>query len=222
MERIRRGVSGFPAAAFSAWLAFALCDTANAAVWGCHGTKPGHPTAEERARFIGEAGALAIHAERRHGVPAAALVAMAIAESGYGYTRMAIEANNLFAWKTGRAATQAGKAYVPPCGRRADMQRGFMIFESRAHAFEHVAARLASYGPYRDYTAAYVAARKRGEPVQAAVDAWLDGIAQRYSSRPEVFAQKIRRIMNDPEGRGDTLSPETNLYRLSVDTGGER
>jgi flagellum-specific peptidoglycan hydrolase FlgJ len=40
-----------------------------------------------------------ITAEERYGVPAAALVAMAIAESGYGWTRLAINTDNLFAWK---------------------------------------------------------------------------------------------------------------------------
>jgi uncharacterized FlgJ-related protein len=39
---------------------------------------------------------LAIEAEHKHGVPAAAITAMALADSGYGRTRAALEANNLF------------------------------------------------------------------------------------------------------------------------------
>src|SRR6476620_9778456 len=81
-----------------------------AAVWGCHGTKPGHPTPEEREAFIREASELAIKAEKTYGVPASALAALAIAESGYGWTRVALNANNLFAWKFVKAAADGRKS----------------------------------------------------------------------------------------------------------------
>src|SRR4051812_15151167 len=53
-----------------------------AAPWGCHGPKPGHPTLAERAAFVREVSELAVKAEKTHGVPASALAAIAIAESG--------------------------------------------------------------------------------------------------------------------------------------------
>jgi flagellum-specific peptidoglycan hydrolase FlgJ len=182
-----------------------------AASRGCYGTKPGHPAAADRARFVEEVSDLAIKAEQQHGVPAAALVAIAIAESGYGCTGIAVQTNNLFTWKAGRSAAAAGKAYVAPCERQSKKHQRFLVFRSRAESFEVVAARLASFGPYRTHTAPYVAARDRGENVEAAVDDWLEG-TQRYSRRPAYFVATIRRIMNSP---ADTRSPN-HLYRLSA------
>jgi len=208
--------SVFRAAALALSLLGATGASAVAAVWTCHGAKPGHPTAEERVSFIREVSELAVKAEKKHGVPASALAAIAIAESSYGWTRPALEANNLFAWKAGRAAAAAGKLYVPPCERRRGARSGFLVFASRAEAFDYVAARLATIAAYREHTDAYRAARKRGDSAHAAVDAWLSAIAGRYSSRPRRFAKKIRRIMNDPVVPSDTLSPSTNLYRLSA------
>jgi hypothetical protein len=186
-----------------------------AAPWGCHGTKPGHPTAEERAAFVREVSELAIAAEKTHGVPASALAAIAIAESGYGYTRIALDANNLFAWKFVPAAAKSLKEYVLHCDERRARMR-FAAFDSKAHAFDFVASKLATLEAYRDHTSAYQAARKRGVAAEAAVKAWIDGVASRYSRKPEVFARKLTRIMNDPFEPRDTVSHESNLYRLSA------
>jgi hypothetical protein len=186
-----------------------------AAPWGCHGTKPGHPTPEERAAFIREVSELAVKAEKTHGVPASALAAIAIAESGYGYTRVAIHANNLFAWKFVPAAANSVKEYVLDCQRRRAKAR-FAAFDSKAHAFDFVASRLATLEAYRRHTEAYQAARKRGEAAEAAVQAWLHGVATSYSHKPAEFVRKITRIMNDPVDPRDTVSGEVNLYRLSA------
>ena len=59
------------------------------AEWGCDDPQPGHPTAAEKRAFVVEVGSLAMRAEERNGVPAAAITAMAILESGYGWTRLA-------------------------------------------------------------------------------------------------------------------------------------
>lgn len=204
------------AAALSLSLYGAACESAQSAEWSCYGAKPGHPTAEERAHFIREAGALAVKAERKHGVPAAAIAAMAIAESTYGWTRPAQDANNLFAWRARRSAVRAGRAYVPPCERKRGRARGFAVFESRDEAFDYVASRLAAMHAYRRHTETYKAARRRGDAAAGAVDAWLKGIARRYSGEPERFTRRIRRIMNDAVTPSETLSPESNLYRLSA------
>src|ERR1700754_4762956 len=119
-----RSACGFFAAAL-----LAPC-IALAAPWGCHGTKPGHPTPEERAAFVHEVSELAIKAEKAHGVPASALAAIAIAESGYGYTRIALDANNLFAWKFVPAAANSLKEYVLRCEKR---RARFAAFDSKAH-----------------------------------------------------------------------------------------
>jgi hypothetical protein len=187
-----------------------------AAPWGCHGTKPGHPTPEERAAFVREVSELAVKAEKTHGVPASALAAIAIAESGYGYTRIALDANNLFAWKFVPAAANSLKEYVLRCEKR---RARFAAFDSKAHAFDFVAKKLATLEAYRQHTEAYQAARKRGEAAEAAVKAWIEGVASRYSGKPAEFTRKITRIMNDPLEPRDERSGESNLYHLSARLG---
>jgi len=189
-----------------------------AATWGCYATKPGHPTPTEREAFIREVSLLAVQAEKAHGVPASALAAIAIAESGYGWARLALEANNLFAWRFVPADAAGRKAYVPECERARLKRNRFMVFASRAEAFDFVAARLARLKAYRKHTEAYKAARKRGELGERAVNAWLAGIAKRYSGKPDEFSKKIIRIMNNPAEPSDVVSPEANLYRLSAGT----
>jgi uncharacterized FlgJ-related protein len=189
---------------------------AGAAVWGCYGTKPGHPTPEERAAFIRDVSELAMRAEKAHGVPASALAAIAIAESGYGWTRVALDANNVFAWKFVPGPAQPLKAYLPACERRRGIKERFAAFDSKAHAFDFVAAKLATLEAYREHTAAYRAAHKTGEAGEAAIHAWLVGVASRYSHKPVEFTRKITRIMNDPAQPADVVSNEANLYRLSV------
>ena len=187
---------------------------AAAAEWGCYGNKPGHPTPEQRAAFIREVSELAVKAEKAHGVPAAALAAIAIAESGYGWTRIALEANNLFAWKFGLSARRDGRtAYSLRCRKGASR---YVAFKSRADAFDYVAAKLATLEAYRRHTEAYQAARRRGEAPEAAIRAWVLGIGERYSRRPEEFARKVGRIMNNPQEPADAPSPVHTLHRLSA------
>jgi len=75
----------------------ALAETS--AAWGCYEPQPGHPTEAEKRAFVEEVATLATRAEERHGVPATAITAMAILESGYGWTRLAQNTNNLLGWK---------------------------------------------------------------------------------------------------------------------------
>ena len=166
--------------------------------------------------FIREVSQLAINAEKKHGVPASALAAMAIAESGYGWTRVALQANNLFAWKFGSsAATEGRKSYIPACQRPRGRERPLPCFYGQGGA-DFVAAKLATLDAYREYTEAYKAARRRGDAAEPAVKAWLSGIASRYSRRPAEFTKKITRIMNNAIEPANTLSPDYNLYHLSV------
>ena len=193
----------------------ALADAAFAAGWGCYGTKPGHPTPAERTAFVTDVSNLAIAAEKKHGVPATGLAALAIAESGYGWTRLALEANNLFGWKFVRSEAKERRSHVPACQRGRVGKDRYAIFASRAEAFDVVAAKLATLDAYREYTDAYKGARKRGAPIEPAVNAWIAGIATRYSRKPGEFAEKMMRIINDPEQRGTTVPSNQSLYELS-------
>lgn len=58
-----------------------------------------HPTSEEKRAFIAEIKDYAIQAGQRWGIPASAIIGMAAAESGFGFTRIAYYANNLFGLK---------------------------------------------------------------------------------------------------------------------------
>jgi flagellum-specific peptidoglycan hydrolase FlgJ len=217
MGNLRRSHCGAPHAIAGLSLLFTLCGGALGAQWGCYGTKPGHPTPEERAAFIREVSELAVKAEARHGVPASALAAIAIAESGYGYTRLALHANNLFGWKfLSRSAAEGRKAYFVTCRQRKRVNDGFIAFGTRAESFDYVAAKLATLDKYRGHTEAYKAARQRGEPAESAVKAWLQGIAARYSRKPAEFTKKIIRIMNHAVEPSDAIADEHNLYRLSA------
>ncbi|HUP94926.1 MAG TPA: glucosaminidase domain-containing protein [Burkholderiales bacterium] len=209
----------------AAFVALALClpaASAAGAAWPCNGTKPGHPTPAEREAFIREVSALAVQAEKTHGVPASALAAIAIAESGYGWTRLALEANNLFAWRW-RPVTSAGrKSYVLECRQSGVEPDRYMVFASREDAVDFVARRFTTANIYREHTQAYQAARERGDTAERAVKAWVSGVARHYSRPPEVFRRKITRIMNNPAAPGDTVSREANLYRLSASAGSAR
>lgn len=208
--------------------------TAPAEAWGCYDLKPGHPTASEQEAFVDELARLATKAEERYGVPAAALVAMAIAESGYGWTRLALNTNNLFAWKHFAGSASEGRSYwVLECQPDEPGTR-FIVFADRAEAVEFVARQLATSDNYRADTERYrrdraaeavraplerlgldQAAAGGGVDVVEAVDRWVDGIADPYSTKPEQWSRNVRHIMNDPSAPSDRLSPERNLYRLS-------
>lgn len=205
-----------------------------AEVWGCYELKPGHPTASEQEAFVDEVARLATTAEERYGVPAAALVAIAIVESGYGWTRLALNTNNLFAWKHFPGPATEGRQYwVLECQPDEPGSR-FVVFADRAEAVDFVARQLATSDNYgadteryrRDRAAEDIraplerlgldrAAVEGGTDVVEAVNRWVQGIADPYSSNPEKWSRDVRRIMNDPYAPSDRLSPERNLYRLS-------
>jgi hypothetical protein len=177
---------------------------------------------------------LATTAEERYGVPAAALVAIAIVESGYGWTRLALNTNNLFAWKHFPGPATEGRRYwVLECQPDEPGSR-FVVFADRAEAVDFVARQLATSGNYRADTERYRrdraaediraplerlgldrAAVEGGTDVVEAVNRWVQGIADPYSSNPEKWSRDVRRVMNDPYTPSDRLSPERNLYRLS-------
>lgn len=59
----------------------------------------GHPVTAEKSAFINEIKDYAMIARDQWGVPASAVIGMACVESGYGFTRIAYYANNLFGLK---------------------------------------------------------------------------------------------------------------------------
>lgn len=187
-----------------------------AQTWGCYDPKPGHPSPEEKLQFIADVSDLAVDAERKHGIPAAALAAMSMAESGYGWTRTAIEAKNLFGWKFNSSTAAGGRsAYVLGCQPLVDKNNRYVVFSSSADAFDFVANKLATLAYYRKSTEAYRKARANGVAAEEASKAWLAGIANPYNWKPAEYVRTITRLMNDPVSPSETREPARNLYRLS-------
>jgi hypothetical protein len=185
------------------------------AAWGCDDPQPGHPTAAERNAFVEEVGSFAIRAEERHGVPAAAITAMAILESGYGWTRLAQNTNNLLGWKYFPGASAGEREFwVLECPEKGTSDR-FIVFRDRAEAVDFVAEQLATTDNYRADTERYRSDRQSGADVVEAVNRWVDGIADPYSTQPEAYRTAVRRIMNDTYQIAEGRSSERKLYSLS-------
>ncbi|MER2107558.1 MAG: S-layer homology domain-containing protein [Solibacillus sp.] len=62
-------------------------------------SKYGVPSTQMKEDFINEVSIYAIEGNEKWGIPASAIIGMAILESGYGTTRIAINANNIFGIK---------------------------------------------------------------------------------------------------------------------------
>lgn len=193
-----------------------LGGSAHAQGWGCYDPKPSHPTAADKLAFIDLVSALAIRAEQKHGVPAAAIAAMAMVESGYGWTRTAIEAHNFFGWKFNSAAAAGGRPlYELKCQPPEDVNNRYIVFADAADAVDFVAAKLATLPAYGKKTAAYRMERAAGTSAQVASRTWIAAIADPYNWRPKEYAITVTRFMNDPISPSDQVSPDRNLYRLS-------
>ncbi len=177
-------------------LLFALpAGAALAQDWPCQGAQPGHPTLAERRAFVTRVSALAIAAERKHGVPASAIAAMAIVESRYGWTRVGRDAHNLLGWKYIAAQAGGRPAYVLACQPYGDGSKQYTVFGSEAESIDFVAEKLASRPAYSSQTQAYQAARERGAPLAGAVHAWLAGVAEPFKRKPQPYLAAVRKAM---------------------------
>ncbi len=166
----------------------------SASVWGPYDPEPGHPTADERAAFIAEIGPYAQEAEAASGPPAAALTAMACNESGFGWTRIALYANNLFGWKWYSAATAGGRgAYTLANQPASDPGNQYVEFSDRQDSVSFVAGKLATLSRYQPVTAQYQSDVANGVDVKTAVDRWIYGLAAAgynpYASYPATTIQ---------------------------------
>lgn len=135
----------------------------------------------------------------KHGVPAAMVAGMAVIESGYGLTRIAIKSNNIFAFKWPGA--ELGKGYekfVLWCQPDWDEGNEYPAFKSRADAVDFVAWRLATSRHYKPATDAYRAAIKNGGDSRKAAIAWLQTIAPTYNYDGPAYVQKVSAVVQKP------------------------
>ena len=64
-----------------------------------YGTAIGHPTQDEAKAFLEDIKPIAVELGQKYKIPASVVMAMAAMESGYGYSRNAVFANNFFGIK---------------------------------------------------------------------------------------------------------------------------
>lgn len=158
-------------------------------------------------------------------MPAAVIAAMALVEAGYGFTRTAQQAHNLFGWKA--AEHGAGPHYVLACQDTkgefgdSDGNRCYMMFDSEQKSVEYVAGRLAAgfTANYAKANALYMKETGAGVPVVTRTQNWIAGIARPYNWDPPTYARNICRLMRNPTNGSDHIDVDNNLYRLSAQPG---
>ncbi|WJH39396.1 glucosaminidase domain-containing protein [Aliirhizobium terrae] len=168
------------------------------------------PTSAEKVSFVEEVSAPAVDAERKWGVPAPILAAMAIVESGYGFTRIAIKSNNILAFKWPGDTIAAGrKKFKLWCQPLEDKGNIYPAFKTRAEAIDFVASRLKFASHYKAATVTYGVDLKNGVDRKTAARKWLRTIAPKYNWRPEQYIPDVSNMVEDPIGDGSRT-----LWRL--------
>ena len=165
--------------------------------WDCYAPEPGHPTPAEKTGFFATHAAAAQEAERTYGVPAAALLAMAAVEGGYGFTRIALFAKNTFGYKFTSSSAAGGRgSYTLGCQPSWDVGNRYIVFSSIRDGMLFIGYKLATRADWANYKVAtdrYRAARNAGSNINAAVDAWVDGIADAgYNYDPPTYKRTIK------------------------------
>lgn len=155
----------------------------------------------EKASYIDELEPAASSAEAKWHVPAPVVLAMAIQESGYGTTRLAIKSNNVFAFKwPGAAVANGASRFVLWCQPDWDVGNSYIAFGSRAEALDFVASRLRKSAHYAAATKTYWSDIQSGKDRKASAIAWLASIAVSYNYKPKAYVKAIVRLANDPLG----------------------
>lgn len=188
--------------------------------WDCYAPEPGHPTSTERAAFVHDVKIHAREAEATYGAPAAALIAMAANESGFGYTRIGQFANNLFGWKWYSAEAAGGRSYYTlTCQPSWDPNNKYVRFATRREAVLFIAMKLATLERYKDDTDRYIADIRAGVAVRTAVDRWVAGVQASGYNPYASYVTKTKNFLNNYQAPGGTYSATDNLYQHSPVTG---
>lgn len=183
----------------------------------CYGpTKPLTP--ELRAAFVAEIRPLAANAERDHGIPAPIFAAMAIHESGYGTTRLAIAANNLLSYKwPGPSGPDGRTVYELTCQPKEDKGRIYVVFRDHADAIDFVAGRLAAARYYNAATKKYRMDLAAGKERKDAAIGWFKTIAPTYNPyHTDDYVRTVLALANDPISLSDHVDPAATLWTLAA------
>lgn len=146
------------------------------AKWPVYDPQPGHPTADEAKVFVEKLRPVATEAQKKYGIPRAGILAMAVQESGYGWTRTGIYARNAFGWKYGQSAKDAHlKSWRLDGQPASDPGNLYAAFSSHEDSMRFVASQLAA-GRYRDATDASRDSIKNNSSERERTLAWLEAI----------------------------------------------
>lgn len=155
-------------------------------------------------------------AERIHGVPAAAIIAMASRESGYGTTRLYLGAKNAYGYKWTETAAEGRPSWTLACQPKEDVGNKYIAFKNDWDAALFVGKKLATMSRYKPATDKYVAARKAGKDVKASVDQWISDIADAgYNYDPPTYKKHLVKIANNYQEPSTSKSGSYNLYWIS-------
>jgi flagellum-specific peptidoglycan hydrolase FlgJ len=159
--------------------------------WGCYNPKPGHPTKQERSAFVERLKPISEEVSKTYGVPAAGILSMAIVESGFGWTRTAISANNLYGWKYGKSAKDAElRSWRLECQPDSDPGKDYAVFASFEDSVRFVAKQLSEMARYRDATRKAKEQAQQKVPVEKLVMDWFKAIQQAgYNPNPSYPTQ---------------------------------
>ena len=183
--------------------------------WGCYDAQPSHPTKAEKEAYIKAVSSFAVHAEEKYGVPAPALAAMAINESGYGFTRTALYAHNVFGFKWNSSKSAGGRAsYTLRCQPSWDVGNKYIVFQDVADSVDFVAKRLSTSAYYKEDTDKFKLAMLKGLDRKVAVSDWLTGISSRYNYNPPKYVRSITLVMNNPSSPSLAIDPTNSLFLL--------
>lgn len=184
--------------------------------WGCYNPRPGHPTIEEKTIFVNYVKPLAQEMERQGGPPAAGVIAIAANESGFGWTRTALMANNLFGWKfTGLTASGGRSYWALACQPDSDPNNKYVVFHDRADSIRFVAGRFADSPRYKAVTVRYRSDRSAAVGSESAVRTWVKGIAAAgFNPNPD-YSDTVVKIANDFTKPSSEVSRQYSLYQFS-------
>jgi hypothetical protein len=184
--------------------------------WPPFSPKPGHPTGAEKEAFVQSIASYAKEGEARFGAPAAAIVAMAILESGYGFTRLALNASNIFGYRYPLAGAGGRPRFIlKNCFLQSGESKDYILFSNFGDAVMYVSMRMSTLRSYTQATKAYSVIPLGGRTMQD-IRKWVAAIAIAYAPQdPAGYSEKIVRIMNNPYRGADGLCV-CNLYALSL------
>ena len=187
-----------------------------AATWGVYDPQPGHPTLADRDAYVADISQYAQEAETMYGTPAAAITAMASNECGFGFTRIALYANNLFGFKWTSYEQAGGRGYYVLENQPAsDPGNKYIKFADRRDAVLYVAQRLGTTTRYKPATDRYQSDLANGVDVKPAADRWIAAIAAAGYNPYAHYPTTTINFMNNYRSPSATVSSTYNLYKYS-------